>query len=334
MMGDIKKIRDACGISKLNSIIEGGKERQDSVFNGLSLLEDCSDKDIIVVHNGSNPFITPDEISACIAEAKKHGAAVCAFPLKDTIKKVKAGFVENTLDRADIWQMQTPQCVQYRIFKDAFSNAKKNKLRVTDDVALVEALGKKVKIVPCSSQNIKITTPGDLETARKIMGQKNVVASLVGLGQDSHQFSEKRKPLVIGGYVIPKEQGLEANSDGDIILHALFNALSSAMGGRSLGITADKMCKKGVTNSKEYLGPLLDKMKKEDITIGNISISIEAKKPRLEQHHDRIKESLCRILAIHPSTIGLTFTSGEGLTSFGKGEGMQCFCTVSLNQEE
>ena len=330
LFSDVRKIRDSCRISKLESVIEGGLERQDSVFNGLGSLKNCKDKDIIVVHNGSNPMVKREEISKCIEEAREHGASVCAFPLKDTIKKVKGGFVENTLDRSGIWQIQTPQCVQFKIFKDAFSNAKKNKLRVTDDASLVEAFGEKVKIVPCSNQNFKITTPQDLEMARKMMGQKNGAATFVGLGQDSHRFSLKKKALVIGGHTIPNEPGLEANSDGDIILHALFNAISSAMGGRSLGISADEICKKGVTDSREYLVPLLDRMKKGNISIGNISISIEAKKPRLEQHHDAIKESLCRILAIHPSNIGLTFTTGEGLTSFGRGEGMGGLWIVTL----
>ena len=152
----------------------------------------------------------------------------------------------------------------------------------------------------------------------------------MGLGQDSHRFSEMKKPLVLGGYAVPNERGLEANSDGDVILHALFNAISSALGGRSLGITADEMCKKGITDSRKYLKAIIKRMNAEKLAIGNISLCIEAKKPKLEQHHDSIKKSLCTILAIGEGQIGLTFTSGEGLTGFGRGEGMQCFCTVLL----
>ncbi len=330
LYNDIEKIKDHFKITKIKNIIAGGRERQDSVFNGLNSLENCNDNDIIVVHNGSNPLVKIGEISACITAARKHGAAVLAFPLKDTIKKVKDGLVESTLDRNNIWQMQTPQCVQYGIFKDAFANAKMKKMVATDDVAMVEAIGRKVKIVPCSTRNFKITTPEDLEMARKIMGKNVSATTLIGLGLDSHRFSEKKKPLVIGGYTIPGERGLEANSDGDIVLHALFNAISSALGGRSLGITADKMFGRGITDSREYLMPLLDSMEKLNFSIGNVSVSIEAKKPRLEQHHDNIKESLCNILGISKNQVGITFTSGEGLTGFGRGEGMQCFCVVNF----
>ncbi len=325
---DVKTIRKKYGIKKIKDIVEGGKERQDSVFSGVSSLKETKEGDIVVVHNGSNPLVEAVEISSCISEAIEHGAAVCAFPLKDTIKKVADGFVEETLSREGVWQMQTPQCVQYGIFKRALEKARKEKKYYTDDVALVEAIGKKVKIVQCSYKNIKITTPDDLEIAEKLLGS---VMTRMGIGQDHHRFVVKgNKKLVIGGYVIPNEQGLEANSDGDIILHALFNAMSSALGGRSLSVTADVMCKKGITDSSKYLEPVLSAMKHQCYRIGNISISIEAKKPKLEPHHDSIKNSLCRILGISLEQAGLTFTTGEGLTGMGGGEGMGCMCIVTL----
>ena len=326
---DIGAMQKKYSIKKIKNIVEGGKERQDSVFNGVVSLNNMKEDDIVVVHNGSNPLVNAKEISECISEAEKHGAAVCAFPLKDTIKKVSGGFVEQTLSRENMWQMQTPQCVQYSVFKKAIGYAKKQKKYYTDDVALVEAIGKKVKIVQCSYRNIKITTPDDLEIAQKMLG--NMVK--MGIGQDHHRFAPKsKKPLVIGGYIVPNEIGLEANSDGDIVLHALFNAISSALGGRSLGITADSLCKKGITDSSKYLEPLLKEMKMKGFFVGNVSVSIEAKKPKLEPHHDSIKKSLCRILGVSSEQVGLTFTSGEGLTGMGRGEGMGCMCVVTLNR--
>ena len=153
----------------------------------------------------------------------------------------------------------------------------------------------------------------------------------IGIGQDSHKFSaDKNKNLVLGGFIVPNEVGLEANSDGDIILHALFNAISTAIGERSLGYYADEMRKKGITDSKQYLKIILKKLSEKNLTINNISISIEALKPKLEQYNDSIKNSLSKILNIEKEKIGIAFTSGEGLTSFGKGEGMLCFAIVSL----
>ena len=325
---DINKMNDLMkkyGFSKIKNIVEGGKERQDSVYCGL-MNSNAKENDIIVVHNGSNPFVKGIEIRNCINEAEKHGAAVCAFPLKDTIKKVNNGFVEKTLDRKDVYQMQTPQCVEFRIFKEAFTHAKDKKLNFTDDVALVESIGKRVKIVECSYENIKMTTKDDLKIAQGLMGNNYPV----GIGQDSHGFSEKKKKLMIGGYEIPNENGLEADSDGDIVLHSLFNAISSAIGERSLGHFANPMFKKGIVDSKEYINVILVKLNEKGMKINNISISIEAAKPKLEPHSDKIKESLSTILKLDKEKIGLTFTTGDKLTSFGLGKGMQCFAVVSL----
>src|SRR3989344_8090206 len=333
---DIKKIEEMknhFNFSKIKSIVEGGKERQNSVYNGLLSIKNAKKDEIVVVHNGSNPLVSENEITGCISAAKQYGAAVAGFPLKDTIKKANNDFVEKTIDRSHVWQVQTPQAIQYGLLVKAFENAKKKKLNVTDDVSLVEALGKKVKIVPCSYENIKITTEDDLKIAEGILMKRNNISSSfrIGLGHDSHKFSEdKRKKLVLGGHLIPNETGLEANSDGDLILHALFNAISSAIGEKSLGYYSDPMCKNGITDSREYLKVILNMLRQKNLEVKNASISIEVKKQRLDRHTDNIRHSLSKILNLNVERIGITYTSGEGLTSFGKGEGMQCFVIVSI----
>jgi len=197
---------------------------------------------------------------------------------------------------------------------------------------MVEALGKKVKIVPCSYENIKITAKEDLEIAHGILNKSKSSVFRTGMGQDSHRFSkDKNKKLVLGGFTID-ETGFDANSDGDVILHALFNAVSSTIGERSLGFYADEMCKKGITDSKEYLKVILEKMRNSGFELNNVSIAIEASKPRLEKHTKSIKDSLSKILSLEKSKIGISYTSGEGLTDFGKGLGMQCLAYVSLDE--
>ena len=331
---DIKKINDVrqkFNFNQIKKIVIGGKERQDSVYNGLMSIKNAKDNDIVVVHNGSNPLVKKNEIADCINAAKKYGAAVAGFPLKDTIKKISNNFVEKTIDRSDIYQMQTPQAIKYKLFLDAFKNAKQKKLKVTDDVSLAEALGKKVKIVPCSYQNIKITTPEDLRIAEGILMKRSNANFRIGFGQDSHEFSKnKNKKLVLGGYIIQNQTGFEANSDGDVILHALFNAISSAIGERSLGYYSDKMCKNGITDSKEYLKVILEKLRQKNLSINNVSVMLEAGKPKLEPYTDKIKDSLSKILKLEKERIGIAYTSGEKLTPFGRGEGMQCFVVVSV----
>ncbi len=326
---EIKKIEEMkkqYGFDKIKKIVEGGKERQESVYNGLMSIQNANKDDVVVIHNGSNPLVKEKEIAGCIKAAEKYGAAVAGFPLKDTIKKVKNNFVEKTIGRNDVYQVQTPQAVRYGLFIEAFENAKKKKLSLTDDVSLVEMLGKKVKVVPCSYQNIKITTQDDLRIAEGLMGKGS--SFRIGFGQDSHKFSANKK-LVLGGHSL-NEAGLEANSDGDIILHALFNAISSAIGEKSLGYYADKMCREGITDSKEYIKIILGKMNERNLKINNIGISIEASRPKLEPYTEKVKDSLSKILKIGKENIGITYTSGEGLTPFGQGKGMQCFAVVTV----
>ncbi len=329
----IKKIKIQYNFDKIKNIVIGGEERQDSVYNGLMSIKKAKNQDVVVVHNGSNPLIKQNEIVDCINAAKQYGAAVAGFPLKDTIKKINKDFVEKTIERKDIYQVQTPQAIKYGLFIEAFKNAKNKKLKFTDDVSLVEALGKKVKIVNCSYENIKITTEDDLKIAEGILMKRNNITTnfRIGFGQDSHEFSKnKNKKLFLGGYVIPNQIGLEANSDGDVILHALFNAISSAIGERSLGYYADNMFKKGITDSKEYLKVILNKLNQKNYNINNVSVMIEASKPKLERYTDSIKNSLANILKIKKETIGIAYTSGDKLTSFGQGKGMQCFVVVTV----
>ncbi len=155
----------------------------------------------------------------------------------------------------------------------------------------------------------------------------------VGLGQDSHRFVEKdgSKPLVLGGIVIPKERGLKGNSDGDVVLHAIFNSLSQAVGERSLGVYSDPLClEQGITDSKEYVKVVLKIIRKKGYKINNIGVMIEAKKPRIEEHSKVMKRSISRILGIDEDQIGITATTGDGLTDFGRGEGIQVLVISSL----
>lgn len=162
--------------------------------------------------------------------------------------------------------------------------------------------------------------------------------NLVGIGQDSHKFLEEKKvkDLVLGGVKIASEYGLEGNSDADVIIHSLCNAISSAIGGDSLSTWSDDMClKKGIKDSKEYLKVVMEKMKQFNLKVGNVSIAVEAKRPFVKMEDiNKMKEVLATMLEIGVIRVGITFTSGEGLTAFGKGEGIQVFSIVNLISDE
>lgn len=136
--------------------------------------------------------------------------------------------------------------------------------------------------------------------------------------------------MILGGYRVPRESGFLADSDGDVIIHALCNALNTAVGSGSLDLYAGKMAKRGITDSREYLKVALKMVKEKGYSVNNVSFMVEAKKPRLEARREKICASLAKLLGVNKEKIGMAFTSGEGLTSFGKGEGIQTFCLVSL----
>ena len=153
----------------------------------------------------------------------------------------------------------------------------------------------------------------------------------VGMGQDSHKLTiNPAKKLVLGGVELEDEKAFEGNSDGDVIIHALCNALGQAIGEDSLAVYSDQMCKKGITDSKEYLKVAVEHIKEKGYRINNVDISVEAKYPMILPLADRMRDALSPILEISNDVIGINATSGEGMTAFGKGEGVQAFAIVSL----
>ena len=157
------------GFKKVLRLVPGGKERQDSVYNALKVLHRQNDWDLILVHDGVRPFVTPDEVRRVIRAAGKHGAAILALPAQDTVKKVnREGRIQKTLKRQDIWLAQTPQAFQAAIIWRAFVEAYGREFYGTDEASLVEALGVPVMVEPGSPLNIKVTTPEDLVMAEAI----------------------------------------------------------------------------------------------------------------------------------------------------------------------
>ncbi len=153
----------------------------------------------------------------------------------------------------------------------------------------------------------------------------------IGIGLDSHRLNEgTKKKLILGGVEISKDYCLIADSDGDVIIHSLCNALSTAIGGGSLDTWAGEMFKKGVTDSREFLKVIVDRVKKKGLKINNAAIMVEAGKPKLEGFREQMQLSLAKLLDVEADKVGIAFTTGEGLTTFGRGEGIQAFTIVSL----
>lgn len=154
-----------------------------------------------------------------------------------------------------------------------------------------------------------------------------------GIGQDSHRFesNESSKICVLGGVHYKDVPGFIANSDGDVVYHAICNAISSITGVLILGGLADDLClKDGITDSAAYLKEAKKTLKQN--TINHLAISIEAKKPKIKPHLDQMKRNIAEILELNESQVGITATTGEGLTDFGCGVGVQCLCILTVEE--
>ncbi|GKX68794.1 2-C-methyl-D-erythritol 4-phosphate cytidylyltransferase [Inconstantimicrobium mannanitabidum] len=154
---------------KIDDLVEGGKERQDSVYNALNRLQDC---DVVLIHDGARPFVTTEIIDKGIEFAKLYGAAAPGVTPKDTIKvKDKDNFSISTPERSSLVAIQTPQCFRYDIIKKCHDNIKENQVQVTDDTMAVERYAHKVYIYEGEYTNIKVTTPEDLIIAEHLAAQ-------------------------------------------------------------------------------------------------------------------------------------------------------------------
>lgn len=154
-----------------------------------------------------------------------------------------------------------------------------------------------------------------------------------GIGQDSHRFlpSDSSKPCILGGIIFEDAPGFNANSDGDVVLHAICNAISSLTGILILGNIADDLClKNGITDSEIYLAEAIKTLGDQQIT--HVAVTIEAKKPKFKDELPKMRENIARIMGLKYSQVGITATSGEGLTDFGCGDGVQAFAIVTTQE--
>lgn len=160
----------ACGFRKVVEIVPGGRERQNSVMNGLRAMRPhVADDDVVVIHDGVRPLVTPELLRESIGAACCSDGALVAVPSKDTIKTVRDGSVINTPDRDSLWLAQTPQTFRFSMIYDAHRAAEQDGFIGTDDASLVERRGGVVRIVRGDYRNIKITTPEDLVLAESFL---------------------------------------------------------------------------------------------------------------------------------------------------------------------
>lgn len=166
-----------------------GAERQDSVFNGLSKIPDtCS---IVAIHDAARPLVTTQEVTDVLMDGIKYGAAVLGVPMKATVKESEDGeFVLRTVPRSRLWEIHTPQVATKALFLEGFAKVKAENMEVTDDVSVVEALGKPVKLTLGQYTNIKLTTPDDLQVAAQVLKERGVKDESVSMPCSSERYRQ------------------------------------------------------------------------------------------------------------------------------------------------
>jgi 2-C-methyl-D-erythritol 4-phosphate cytidylyltransferase / 2-C-methyl-D-erythritol 2,4-cyclodiphosphate synthase len=308
-------------------LVEGGSTRQESAEKGVGAFGKLNAEDVLIIHNAANPFVTPEEITQVIKATEKSGAALVAHPIVDTLKEVKDDRVEGTVDRRSIWAAQTPQAMKAKHYQKAIEE----NLEGTDEMTLMEEMGIKPQVVRASINNVKITTKRDINFARFLIEGGAVKT---GFGMDSHRFEREHRGLTLGGIHLKDEPQTIANSDGDVMIHALCNALLQAIGKGSIGTVADEMFEDGVTDSTEYLKEILKEVSELKMNIQHIGFQLEGAQPKVDPIAEDLKKSLAKLLSLKTFQIGITASTGEDLTPFGRGEGLQCFATVTLRENE
>lgn len=313
-------------------VVEGGATRMGSVRNGFKEIPE--DIDIVAIHDGARPLITPEIVRAVIDEAYESGAAICAVPIKDTLKKVasKQLWISGTPVRSSFWSAQTPQCYRREILEDSLAKFPQDK-DATDESQLVEKSGHKVKIVPSSYENLKITTPEDIVMAEAILAQRQGSRrrTAVGFGFDIHKLVEGRE-LWLAGVKIPGPKGLLGHSDGDAVLHAAGDAVLGALGAGEIGIMfpPDNPKIKGIS-SRDIIAAVMAKVMTGNAALDHLDVTLVAEEPKLKPHYEAFKKSLGELFGVGPERINLKAKSHEGLDSVGRGEAIACYAVATLS---
>ena len=308
-------------------LVAGGTTRQLSVLAGLAALP--PETEIVLVHDGARPFVSPDIIQRCLDEAVRSGAAVAAVPVRDTIKQVdKAGVIQQTVDRTDLWQAQTPQAVRLDLLRKAYAIADSKGFQGTDEASLLENAGYAVSIVQGSEYNIKITGQDDLKIAGKLLEETNSMK--IGHGFDAHRFNHGRQ-LILGGVTIPFDLGLEGYSDADVLTHALIDALLGAMGESDIGHyfpDTDPQYKN--ISSLKLLEQVISKMKSLKLSLGNADITVICQRPKLAPFIAEMKDKITTACSVPPGLINIKASTTEMMGFTGRGEGIAAHAVVLL----
>ncbi len=318
---DLKEISALCAPFGYKVVL-GGDTRTQSVKNAL----DKVTGDIVLIHDGARPFVTKELIKKCIGAVKSYGSAICALKATDTAVYGHYGVICERLDRESMYNIQTPQAYLTDEIRSAYISAG-DKVYTDDSAVYCEFIGTP-RLIDGEQSNIKLTYARDFECGLpefKVTGDTRV-----GFGVDVHCFGEGNS-VILAGEKISCDRGLIAHSDGDVIAHAVMDALLSAAGLKDIGhYFPDTDEKFRGADSMRLLKEVAKIINKEGFAPSNISVSVQAEKPRLSAHIGAMTENLSKALSLAPENIAVAAGTCEGLGFVGEGLGITAYCAVTL----
>jgi 2-C-methyl-D-erythritol 4-phosphate cytidylyltransferase / 2-C-methyl-D-erythritol 2,4-cyclodiphosphate synthase len=328
---------------KVHSTV-GGAQRQDSVMNGLEFLASkAAPDDWILVHDAARPCLSGAEIKALadvlesgtagaartVGGAAPIGGAVLAAPIVDTVKRALTGGME-TVDRTGLWRALTPQVFAYAQLRGALQDAMRAGVAVTDEAQAMERIGIGAVLVPGSPFNIKVTRAEDLDVAADILRMGESSHMRIGQGMDVHAFGEGDH-VVLGGVRIAHPQGIVAHSDGDVVIHALCDALLGALGDGDIGRHfPDSDPRYRGADSRVFLRTVAQRMQAAALRLVNADITVLAEAPRIGAHRAAMAANLAADLGVAPALINIKATTTERLGFIGRKEGLAAMASVLL----
>ena len=314
------------GESKTERVVVGGEARPESVARGLRELDPGTE--LVLVHDGARPLVSPALMERCLEAARAHGAAVAALPLSDSVKWSDDGvWAERSLDRGRLWAAQTPQAFRYPILLEAHRKAADEGYAATDDAGLVERAGFPVFLVPGERTNLKITHPEDLVMAACLAGGE---PPSPGFGYDAHRLVAGR-PLVLGGVTVPFPMGLLGHSDADVLTHAVCDAVLGALGAGDIGVHFPDTdpAYKGIS-SLILLKRVGEMAAAAGRQVVHVDAVVVAQAPRLAEHLPAMRANLAATLGAPVERVSVKATTTEGLGFAGRGEGLESYAVCAL----
>jgi len=334
--GDDARWREhAPGSGKLLTAI-GGASRQESVLAGLKALRDqASPEDWVLVHDAARPCLESADVAALIAalEAGASGA-VLAAPVVDTVKRERDGTIAETVDRSGLWRALTPQVFALGALERALEDAARANVAVTDEAQAMERKGVRAVLVEGSPFNIKVTRAADLAAAARILqsAENRAMSGKIRIGQgfDVHTFGEGDH-VVLGGVRIAHARGVIAHSDGDVVIHALCDALLGALGQGDIGRHfPDTDPRYRGADSRLFLRTVAAMVREAGFGLVNADVTVLAEAPRIAAHRGAMAANLAADLGVAPELINIKATTTERMGFVGRGEGLAAQAAVLL----